>query len=732
MTDRVVSELAPGAAPEIGESERVSGRFEPRLGLLTLLVSLTAIAVMVPSLEGPYIYDDVLLIEGNSLVQGFEHWRSWLVGTLWDSNYDPSLAREARPFWRPLVLASYALNWELGGGSPFAFHATNMLVHALNAGLLFHVLRGWAGAPWAALAGALVFALHPVQTEPVAWIAGRTDALCTLGLLVAVLGLRKSRRRRALGLLWLLCGVLVAFGAKETAVLLVIPMTIERWSWDRAPLDTACITRLLRASAPYLALALVYFVLHRLAFPDRPGTYGLTAANRPLLVLESIGRYTALLVWPDDLTLGRAMLRYEADVIVPRLDLAALGAVTLLVSLVVAWRARTEAPALSLGLLAYLGCLLPVSGIVWLGTNVLVSPRFLYVPLMALSLAVSAALLRVPAQRALVGTASVLVALLALSWRTAARAADYASEEAFWREEISHNPYYRPAQSHFLLRETRAKRPRNALTLAYRWFTPPSEAGVPDAYKDELLTAVLSAALALVPDVDTASLGSLQSFSMGLARGESATLRLPTLGLELRVAGDGMLSRAVRQRHQTRLLLISAEAAVRRGDDVSAAAAAREAVGHCDTCWRLLSNAALVLARAGAIAEALSLAERAHTIAPDGSIPELMTIIRAAASWQARREQHPGPLADIGFYGALGAFGRAYQAATPLLESPPPDPTIVSRLAELALRAGDAEGARRLLLRVAPAERVDAQLRELAGALPWSERPLPPDVWLPG
>src|SRR5688572_24019111 len=142
----VALESAPPPAPTL---EVVSVR--PRPGLLAALAAVIALAAMCASIAGEWVFDDVPLIAGNSYVHSFEHWTHWFTGTRWDSNFDPSLARESRDFWRPLVLVSYAVNWAIGGGSPTVFHATNLLLHALNSALLTFVLLGWVRGTWPAL-----------------------------------------------------------------------------------------------------------------------------------------------------------------------------------------------------------------------------------------------------------------------------------------------------------------------------------------------------------------------------------------------------------------------------------------------------------------------------------------------------------------------------------------------------------------------------------------------------
>src|SRR5690606_35192335 len=105
---------------------------------------------------------------------------------------------------------------------------TNLAVHGANAVLLLLVLRKWCRSEWAAAVGAWLFAVHPVQTESVSFIAGRTDSLCVLGMLTVVLGTRgMAAGQRSFGVIGLAVGVALAFGSKESAVTLPALMFVE-------------------------------------------------------------------------------------------------------------------------------------------------------------------------------------------------------------------------------------------------------------------------------------------------------------------------------------------------------------------------------------------------------------------------------------------------------------------------------------------------------------------------
>ena len=187
------------------------------------------------ALLGSFQFDDFNVIVLNPAVHS---WAAW--------------ARDM-PGLRPLLKATYTLNWTLGPGA-LGFHAGNLLVHAVNALLAYGVLAAFsrraggdshrAGLS-AAFFAALLFALHPVQTEAVTYVCGRSGSLMAsfyLGSLLAY-----ARGRETGSGLWchgLSGGLFVlALLVKETAVTLPLALALweasgpraRRWAWLRGP-----------------------------------------------------------------------------------------------------------------------------------------------------------------------------------------------------------------------------------------------------------------------------------------------------------------------------------------------------------------------------------------------------------------------------------------------------------------------------------------------------------------
>lgn len=179
--------------------------------LLLLAACLLSYANGVP---GEFTYDDKAIVRDNPRIRAPEN-----LGEIFTTQYFGG-ERGTGTAYRPVLLLSYAVQWWIHGGEPAAFHAVNVLVHGAATLLFARLLLTLGIAPPAALASALLFAVHPIHVEAVTSIVGRGEtqaAALVLGYLL--LGLRftdrRGRRWLSLSLALLLYGLAVL--TKESA-----------------------------------------------------------------------------------------------------------------------------------------------------------------------------------------------------------------------------------------------------------------------------------------------------------------------------------------------------------------------------------------------------------------------------------------------------------------------------------------------------------------------------------
>ncbi len=353
--------------------------------LAVLAAAVTACYMF--TLPYPFVYDDVMHVADNP------HIRS--LANPFRFFYDPSTVAitptPATEIYRPLATLSHALTYAVFGPGPRGFRLVNIAFHASNAMLLFFLVRALlpvAGRPgafsWAALLAALAWAVHPVNTESVTWIVGRSNLLCGLFFLLALLfrtrGERDPASRR-----WWRAGALAAFGfallAKEHAIMLPLIIVACDAAADRRGAPAAPRATGGRGYASFFKAAAVYCVL-RLALIGRMtqrGSWGGGPASHVALQVMGLATYLRLLVLPFRLRLdyvfdppsagGAAWFALSSAIVALFFGLIAL-----------AWKRRSP---YVLGLLWIIIALLPVLNL--LPIKAVVNERFLYLPAMGLS-----------------------------------------------------------------------------------------------------------------------------------------------------------------------------------------------------------------------------------------------------------------------------------------------------------------------------------------------------------
>jgi protein O-mannosyl-transferase len=685
------------------------------------IVALLAAIAFVPALGGEFIFDDRRLIAENANVHSFSGWASWFTGAFGSGGELPRQG-ERLSYYRPLVSASYALDWALGGGSPLAFHASNLVWHAAASMLAFLALLRWLGSAPLALAGALVFALHPTKAESAAWISGRADSMCAVWMLLAARGAawRFAGRRRS-GVALELVASLAAYLTKESAVVLPALIAVEAWVvHGRRALDARELFHMLRASGPELAAAFVYLAARQYWLPVHPGErWILPLVTRVGLVFETLGRAFDSSFLPRDLRVQHLLGRTPGGAIAVAPRFAALGAAGLAIAALAIFSLRRRLPALSLGLGLFLLTLAPTLNLVPLRQPVAIADRFLYLPLLGLALAFAAAL-RGPRFRGVsIGLVSgVAGALFVIS---AVRAADHASERRFWQHEARVNPASFEAPLRLLRlslasgrRQEAARRYHEARAASVLSFVPTRRAG-------ELLVEEVVFRAELTPDLDRTALGRIDAFLAELVRTPSALVLAPVDGepnlLDLR---DPRLHAVVVDRRPW-LLAVRADIASRLGFDKRAAGMAERAARACRACPEVLARAALAAARAGKYELARALLDGEPRAEGTGvlrmRVVDSERFARAAelASGPARVLSQANSLAS-----AL-AYGRAYALLAPHSADFEPNREVSLRFAELAFRAGASDVARAALAPHVERSEIERLIRAWSIKMGWSD-----------
>jgi protein O-mannosyl-transferase len=394
-----------------------------------------AFQVYSPALDGPFLFDDAYLPMNQPNPP--DSWQSWVIGV------------------RPVLSLSYWLNWSGSGNGTHGYHVFNVMLHAANALLVFLILRKLlrmtrpGGGAWleaVAGFGAALFLLHPVQTESVAYIAGRSESLSTLFYFGAY---TVFLYRRRVEVSWAAAAAIVGlFGmavlSKEHAVTLPLLLLLTDYFFNpgfsfRGIRANWRLYGILIAGA----VAGAVFVLRLIAHADSAG-FGLKEFTW-YQYLFTQGRaffvYLRLFVLPVGQNID-----YAYPVSRTILDHGALfgmaGAAGLLGA---AMWFRKRFPLACFGLLAFALMLAPTSSILPIKDPL--AERRMYLPLIGLLLVVAEFLVRLAARRA--AAAGMAVVLLGAGVAAYARNSAWSSATAMWEDTVSKSPGN--ARAHFQL-----------------------------------------------------------------------------------------------------------------------------------------------------------------------------------------------------------------------------------------------------------------------------------------
>ncbi|HSN89937.1 MAG TPA: tetratricopeptide repeat protein [Anaeromyxobacteraceae bacterium] len=325
--------------------------------------------------------------------------------------------------WHPLTWLSHLLDVTAFGLAPAGHHAVSLVLHCASALLLFLLLERTTEAPWRSALAALLFAVHPLRVESVAWVSERKDVLATFFWLATALAHAAWVRSPGPGRRVLLLA-LFALGLASKAMLVTLPfalLLLDAWPLRRIDLarpDWRRAWPLLREKAPLFALSAassaVTFLVQRDVGAMRP-LAGVAFPDRAANALVSVFAYLGKILWPT-----RLAVFYPYPASPPAWPVLAGLAAALAAITWAAFRARARAPHLLVGWLWFLGTLVPVLGLVQVG-NQAMADRYTYVPSIGIALAAAWSVPRLPGRRAAALAAAAAAAVVASLGLLAAR-----------------------------------------------------------------------------------------------------------------------------------------------------------------------------------------------------------------------------------------------------------------------------------------------------------------------
>lgn len=399
-------------------------------------VLVVVVAAFAGALGGELVYDDLLLVARNRALGGLEPLMESLGRPHWDF-VEPDQALRVG-YWRPLALVALYIGRALGDGEPWGFHLLSLALHTGSVALVFALVRtAFAGRSLIMpSAAALLFGLHPVHVESVAWISAINDPLAGFFLLASLLFFARWRRAGSPGLaLAPALTLLAALASKESALAWFALAPALDWALGGENKPR------LRAYLPALVALAGYWLARTLVFESSAAGFDLvtshlreTALRAFTLRVELLGGALVLLAWPLRLNLFREV-RPEIPWDDAQLWIAVAALVAWAIALRVAW--RRGARGVVLALVLALGGIAPAVARIELIGRFPLSERFLYLSALGVALLVALALerLRRPAALACLGVLASLAC-----WRDITRVRVWHDELALFRDGVEQSP----------------------------------------------------------------------------------------------------------------------------------------------------------------------------------------------------------------------------------------------------------------------------------------------------
>ncbi len=202
-------------------------------------------------------------------------------------------------YYRPLVTLSFMLDAQIGGNAPFIYHLTNVILHLLVACLLFLFLLRLRYPKELALFFSLIFAIHPVLNQAVAWIPGRNDSLLTIFVLLSFIAFLNFLDKSRLAYFWHLLFFALALFTKETAVMLPLLCILYLKIINQKKLFSLVSLNLI---AGWIAIMLPCFFIRRLALNAAIGNADYDIAKSVLINFPAVVPYIGKIFFPFKLS----------------------------------------------------------------------------------------------------------------------------------------------------------------------------------------------------------------------------------------------------------------------------------------------------------------------------------------------------------------------------------------------------------------------------------------------
>lgn len=332
--------------------------------LLSITIIVASIVVYANTLNGKFVWDDKGIIVANMSLRDVKNIPFFFTRDLWTTTGNPP-----GPYYRPVNNTFWTLTFQLWGANPMGYHLSNILLHGFVSFLLFKLCRKILSSEIASFFSALIFAVHPIHTENIAWISGGDYLICSVFIVLSLLSYTKYREdNRTIYLIFSVLSFTIAVFSKEYALLIPLIMLVYDVYIRRSKIE-------FKILLPYILVSFVYLAVRELVV-----THGVESTlplySRMLTASAILLKYLYAFFFPFHLQIlydiQPVNTFFRAETIVSLLNL-------LLLALLMLYFYKKEKRAF-FALLWFFIFLIPVSNIAFVLSPQMMSLRYLYIP----------------------------------------------------------------------------------------------------------------------------------------------------------------------------------------------------------------------------------------------------------------------------------------------------------------------------------------------------------------
>ncbi|MBU0478119.1 tetratricopeptide repeat protein [bacterium] len=381
-----------------------------------LIIILTGIVAYLTSFQNNFVWDDIGLISVNPYIKSWKH-----IGDIFTS-FLYHKTGEGGIFYRPIVSLSFLIDYSIWKENPVGYHLTNLLLHILNAILLYKIILYMFKERKMALFTALLFLVHPIHTEAITYISGRADPIVTLFMLSALLlFITYAPQNKFWGIFCAIIFYILALLTKEYAIVFILLLgtyglcfkpKIKSWHY-----------------LIFFAISLSYGLVRLALLKNETGVFlfkqNMNMSHLLLIISRSFTEYLRLLLFPIN-------LHYQRELHVPSSIFTPIGILSIAIPLAFILFAiifRKKKPVL-FGSIWFMVGLIPYQSALQL--NAAVAEHWLYFPSMGFFLVVSSLLFSAKADKGKRGMPYIFLVFIVIAGIALTN-----SQSRHWKNEIT-------------------------------------------------------------------------------------------------------------------------------------------------------------------------------------------------------------------------------------------------------------------------------------------------------